>query len=55
MFNCKALSKSIGHFFGLNNNEYRDFILRQINGNNAHEIVKAIAMYLPEEIPQNID
>ena len=55
VFNCKALSKSIGHFFGLNNNEYRDFILRQINGNNAHEIVKAIAMYLPEEIPQNID
>lgn len=54
VFNCKSLSTSVGHFFGLDNKEYRDFILRQISSNDAHEIVKAVAMYLPEEIPQNI-
>lgn len=52
VFNCKSLSTSIGHFFGLDNKEYRDFVLRQLNGDKANEIVAAISGYLPEEIPQ---
>lgn len=52
VFNCKSLSTSIGHFFGLDNKGYRDFVLRQLNGDKANEIVSAISNYLPEEIPK---
>ena len=52
MFNCKSLSTSIGYFFGLDNKGYRDFVLRQLNGDKANEIVAVISDYLPEEIPQ---
>lgn len=52
VFNCKSLSTSIGYFFGLDNKGYRDFVLRQLNGDKANEIVAVISDYLPEEIPQ---
>ncbi len=54
-FNCKSLSTSIGHFFKLDNKEYRDFVLRQLNGYKANEIVAAISNYLPEEIPKIVE
>lgn len=51
VFNCKSLSTSTGHFFGLNNKEYRDFIIRQIKGKRASDIINAIIPYLPKDIP----
>lgn len=32
VFNCKSLSTSTGRFCELDNNVYRDFIIRQIKG-----------------------
>ena len=51
VFNCKSLSTSIGHFFKLDNKDYRDFIVRQIKGKRASDIIDAIIPYLPNEIP----
>lgn len=51
IFNKKELSKSIGHYLGLNNSEYCDFIMRQIKGSNFQNIIDAIIPYLPSEIP----
>lgn len=51
IFNCKSLSTSTGHFFGLDNKGYCDFVIRQLNGNKSKEIINAIRPYLPEEIP----
>lgn len=54
VFNCKSLSTSTGHFFDLDNKSYRDFILRQIRGNRADDIIAAIIPYLPNEIPRSL-
>ena len=51
VFNCKSLSTSIGHFFKLDNKDYRDFIVRQIKGKRVSDIIDAIVPYLPNEIP----
>ena len=51
VFNCKSLSKSIGHFLGIDNKEYQNFILRQIKGKSANDIINAIIPYLPKDIP----
>ena len=51
VFNCKSLSTSTGHFFELNNKAYRDFVIRQIKGKRAKDIIAAIIPYLPKEIP----
>lgn len=51
VFNCKSLSMSIGHFLGINNKEYQNFILRQIKGEKANDIINAIIPYLPKDIP----
>lgn len=51
VFNCKSLSKSIGHFWGIDNKEYQNFILRQIKGKSANDIINAIIPYLPKDIP----
>lgn len=50
VFNRKSLSKSVGHFFGVNDNAYCDFVLRQLNTNKDKEIIDAICRYLPKEI-----
>ena len=50
VFNCKSLSNSTGHFFGLNNKAYIDFIIRQITGEKAQEIIDVLVKYLPKEI-----
>ena len=50
IFNKKALSKSVGHFFGINDNAYCDFVLRQLNTDKDKEIIDAICRYLPKEI-----
>lgn len=51
VFNCKSLSTSTGHFFELDNKAYRDFIVRQIRGKRASDIIDAIVPYLPNAIP----
>ena len=55
LFNRKSLKDSVGHFFGLNNNDYCDFIIRHLNGEKYEEIKKAIEPYLPEGIPLEIE
>ena len=50
IFNKKSLSSSIGHFFGIDNKAYCDFLIRQLKTNRGAEIVNAIALYLPDEI-----
>lgn len=52
IFNYKTMSKSVGHFFGLKDEEYHDFIIRQLNGIRADEIKAAIIGYLPTEISE---
>ena len=52
VFNCKSLSTSTGRFFELDNKAYRDFIIRQIKGKRASDIVDAITPYLPNDIPR---
>ena len=51
LFNRKSLMDSIGHYFGLTNQDYSNYVLRQLNGPNAAIIKAAIDSYLPVEIP----
>jgi hypothetical protein len=51
VFNRKDVVKSIGHYFGLHDKEYCDFIIRQLQGEKARDIINAIIPYLPKEIP----
>ena len=51
VFNCKSLSMSIGHFFNIDNKTYKDFIIRQMRGKSAENIINAIIPYLPKDIP----
>ena len=53
VFNCKSLSKSIGRFWGIDNKEYQNFVLRQIKGKSANDIINAIIPYLPKDIPNS--
>ncbi len=50
IFNYKTISKSVGHFFDLKDSEYCDFIIRQLSGSRANELISSIVMYLPPEI-----
>ncbi len=50
IFNCKSLSTSTGNFFELNNKNYCDFVIRQLQGSHSQEIINAIKKYLPNEI-----
>lgn len=50
IFNRKSLSSSIGHFFGMDNKGYCDFVIRQLKTNRGNEILNAISLYLPDEI-----
>lgn len=51
IFNRKSLKDSIGHFFGITDKDYCDYVVRQLNGNNANLIKDALRPYLPNEIP----
>lgn len=53
VFNEKNIAKSIGHFFGLKDEEYCDFVIRQIQNNNS-DYIAAVKRYLPSnnEIPE---
>jgi ABC-type cobalamin/Fe3+-siderophores transport system ATPase subunit len=50
VFNRKDVVKSIGHEFGLQDREYCDFVIRQLQGDKSQEIINSIKPYLPTEI-----
>lgn len=52
VFNKKSVASSIGHFFGINNNEYCSTVIALLHGEKHDEIVSAIAPYLPTDIPR---
>lgn len=52
VFNEKNISKTVGRFFGLNNDAYCSKIVALVKGTKKTEIVAAIAPYLPPEIPR---
>ena len=54
IFNKKALASSIGHFFGIDNKGYCEFVIRQLKTDKGNEIMDAIALYLPEEISRKL-
>lgn len=54
LFNEKGLSKSVGHFFGVDDKDYCDLIVRLASGEKSSEIREALRPYLPEEIPFEI-
>jgi len=52
IFNRKDVVKSIGHYFGLQDTEYCDFIIRHLQNEKSQNIINAIIPYLPTEIPR---
>ena len=50
VFNEKTIARSIGNFFGFNNNSYCKTIISLMKGEYHDELVEAMALYLPEEI-----
>lgn len=51
LFNEKGLSKSIGHFFGINDSEYCNIVLSLINTEKRSGIVEALSSYVPQFNP----
>lgn len=51
VFNQKGIAKSIGHFFGMKDNEYCQTILNLVNAKNF-SIIDAISESMPKEIPR---
>lgn len=52
VFNCKNISTSIGKFFGVDNKNYRPFIIALLHGGKRDDIVSALVSYLPTDIPR---
>ena len=53
VFNEKGIAKSVGHFFGLNDQNYCPLVLALLNTKEKREaIINALAPYLPTEIPR---
>lgn len=50
-FNEKSLSKSIGQYLGIANNQYCDLILNLIKTGKHKDLIEHICEYLPSEIP----
>lgn len=52
IFNEKGISKTIGHFLGIKNDEYQGKVIKLLNGDCYKEIVELLSGYLPNEIPR---
>lgn len=53
VFNEKEIAKSVGHFFGLNDQNYCPLVLALLNTKEKREaIINALTPYLPTEIPR---
>ncbi|HDK7168694.1 TPA: hypothetical protein PTV44_002582 [Clostridium botulinum] len=46
-FNNKGLYKSVGGFFGLQNNEYSDLVIRLLRSSKKSKIIEGLKNYLP--------
>lgn len=51
LYNRKSLKDGIGHYLGITDKDYCNYILRQMNGNNGELIKNALRTYMPSEIP----
>jgi len=51
LYNRKSLVDSVGKFFSLKNDEYCNFVIRQLNTLHAENIRKILEPYLPSDIP----
>jgi len=49
-FNYKGLYKSVGRFFGIQNNEYSDLVIRLLHSDKKSKIIKGLEGYLPNII-----
>jgi energy-coupling factor transporter ATP-binding protein EcfA2 len=47
LFNKKSIAKSVGHFFGLNDNDYCELIIRLGSGEKGDDLRSALSAYLP--------
>lgn len=52
VFNEKEIAKSVGHFFGVSNEDYQSKVINLLHGKCHDEIKAALSGYLPSEIPQ---
>lgn len=52
VFNCKNISASVGHFFGIDNKKYHQVVLALLQGKKHNELVNALVKYLPTDIPR---
>lgn len=52
VFNEKGISKTIGQFMGIKNDEYQGKVINLLNGDYYEEIVGLLSGYLPCEIPR---
>lgn len=48
LFNEKGLSKSIGAYFNIKNEDYCNLIIRLLKSNQSNKIIEGIKKYLPE-------
>ena len=48
IFNDKNVSRSVGHFFGIVDKEYRSKIVALLTGNDNEKFVEALKPYIPE-------
>lgn len=52
VFNAKELSKNIGQFISIKNEDYTSTVINLLRGKCHDEITTAITPYLPQEIPR---
>ncbi len=52
VFNKKQISKTIGHYFGLNDDAYCQFVINLLKTDKKDEIIAALLPYLPTEVPR---
>ncbi len=52
VFNKKEIAKSIGHYFGLKDDAYCQFVINLLKTEKKDAIVAALLPYLPTEVPR---
>lgn len=52
VFNEKNIVKSIGHYFGIKDDEYCSTVIALANGEKKNDIIGALSGYLPDGIPR---
>ena len=52
VFNKKKISETIGHYFGLKDNAYCQFVINLLKTEKKDAIIAALLPYLPTEVPR---